>query len=693
MWFVRKAGNVEAGPFPPIQLRRMAEKGELKETDEICLEGSDRWWPANKVKGIFVEAKSADQPPPLPVSAKPIGGDPLPTADAKTSAAPPEREMEKPKSQRNEEDDRPSRSSRSRDDHDRDNDRPRSRSRDGDDDDRRNARNDRDEREPSRSRDDDDRDDDRPRSRSRARGDDDDRATSRRTRDDDDDDRRRSRSRDDDDDDRDDRRRSRSRDSDDRKADEKQGSGFFGRMANKIRDTVDKVKGGSDDDRKRDKSRSAGPLKERSARAFRNSGEFDEDEFTRCWNSLEEIGINGAELVLFCPSLSRHDGGLGNKVAAFFTGKKTTKPIYHLAILHGELAVLYAPEEQPVQAFRFPLESLDWEFKLAAEMPKGLFAQAASLLRKPTDEEREKEEQIIVLTLKTGEVECILHFNRGKGADSARQAVAERLLARAESFFKEGRYVLCERFLERIPPSEPASPQAAQMRTQLALVGSVAVEYRQGHPTLAPGAKGLLRIDALGLEFYDAESGKSTRIGPTEFEQGSTLRKGQFPVEYTQRIQGEREAAQKQMAMAKAGFRAPNALLRMSARSSFQNARNRLLAARFGPPMTNRLVIRANIGGNALALVFDVAGADRETIESQAAAFCAQLASRGTLPDPSSRQAGARPVRSTAPQPVPNSRILGCPRCKARLRAGAVAFVQCPACQAKIRVPQSASGT
>lgn len=57
-WLVRR-GGVTHGPLTDQQLKALASKGKLKETDQLSANGGDSWYLATSVKGLFSAASSA----------------------------------------------------------------------------------------------------------------------------------------------------------------------------------------------------------------------------------------------------------------------------------------------------------------------------------------------------------------------------------------------------------------------------------------------------------------------------------------------------------------------------------------------------------------------------------------------------------------------------------------------------------
>jgi DNA-directed RNA polymerase subunit RPC12/RpoP len=140
-------------------------------------------------------------------------------------------------------------------------------------------------------------------------------------------------------------------------------------------------------------------------------------------------------------------------------------------------------------------------------------------------------------------------------------------------------------------------------------------------------------------------------------------------------------------------------------------------SAKLGPRPQNRIVMLVHLGGEKQRLNFDASGASREEIEQVASAFCEQAeAFRERLgrhavaaktnalsppPSPSSTPPSTPPSTSpsteaedlspisNSPATPPMTKVVGCPKCNAKLRVGKPGVVGCPKCGSKIRVAEN----
>ena len=87
-WYYAK-DNAQHGPVSAVELKQLADRGQLGPGDLVWREGMGDWIPAKKVKGLFEEegpaAPAAAAPVEAPPKAAPVGGAP-PTFERSTTA-------------------------------------------------------------------------------------------------------------------------------------------------------------------------------------------------------------------------------------------------------------------------------------------------------------------------------------------------------------------------------------------------------------------------------------------------------------------------------------------------------------------------------------------------------------------------------------------------------------------------------
>jgi hypothetical protein len=69
-WYYQQMGEV-VGPVSGAQLRRLAKSGEIQPDTRVRLGGTDGWYSADRVKGLFPPPPKAP-PPPMPKPAPPV---------------------------------------------------------------------------------------------------------------------------------------------------------------------------------------------------------------------------------------------------------------------------------------------------------------------------------------------------------------------------------------------------------------------------------------------------------------------------------------------------------------------------------------------------------------------------------------------------------------------------------------------
>jgi hypothetical protein len=88
-WYVAKIGGQPVGPLTPLQVKQMAEAGQLQGSDLVWKEGLPQWVPASQVKGLLSgsgtaipaatpSATPAPAPSPPPSAERPA---PVPGSD------------------------------------------------------------------------------------------------------------------------------------------------------------------------------------------------------------------------------------------------------------------------------------------------------------------------------------------------------------------------------------------------------------------------------------------------------------------------------------------------------------------------------------------------------------------------------------------------------------------------------------
>jgi hypothetical protein len=343
------------------------------------------------------------------------------------------------------------------------------------------------------------------------------------------------------------------------------------------------------------------PLPSADPRRHRQTGDYDPDQYDRCWAELPADGFDRRDLLFFGCTLR----SAGTHVRQMFGGGDV--PIEHLAVFPTAVAVLAAPPNREVIVRRHPLGTLTWTFAKAADA-RGITDYVANL----SDSRRGELANAIALTLKSEAGEQTLVLRSGPAADDLRELLPNVVLDRARSLIARGRNVRAEDYLARLPVGTKAHAAAERLRAEIGTIATVTVDHRAGLPGVAAGARGRLRFDRRGLEFFDETEGRSVRLPLSHVKRVLEVRKGLYPAEYTKRI----EAQRKKVLAARWAIIDP--LIYLGAQAAVASAKQELADARYGQPLANRLVLLVAIHGKAVPVLFDVAGTERSAVERAA---------------------------------------------------------------------------
>jgi hypothetical protein len=343
-------------------------------------------------------------------------------------------------------------------------------------------------------------------------------------------------------------------------------------------------------------------------RRHRQTGDYDPDQYDRCWAELPAEGFDRRDLLFFGCTLR----SAGTHVRQMFGGGDV--PIEHLAVFPTAVVVLAAPPNREVIVRRHPLGTLTWTFAKAADA-RGITDYVANL----SDSRRGELANAIALTVKSEAGEQTLVLRSGSAVDDLRELLPSVVLDRARSLVARGRNVRAEDYLARIPAGTKAHAAAERLRAEVGTIATVPADHRAGLPGVAAGARGRLRFDRRGLEFFDEIEGRSVRVPLTHVKRVLEVRKGLYPAEYTKRI----EAQRKKVLAARWAIIDP--LIYLGAQAAVASAKQELADARYGQPLANRLVLLVAIQGKAVPVLFDVAGTERSAVERTASEFHVHL--------------------------------------------------------------------
>jgi hypothetical protein len=346
--------------------------------------------------------------------------------------------------------------------------------------------------------------------------------------------------------------------------------------------------------------------------AFRDAGEWVADQFRTCRQGLGPAGVLLGELVFFCNSRTRLRP---TGAAAFFgttSGPGGAAPLLHLALGTRELAMVYAADGRMVVACKGPYEAASWSF---TEAP----ADAARHSSGPTHGART---HALTLVLPSGEF--ALALNPGEGYTALRLRLAQLALERARVNFAEGKYCLADKLLGRIGADYEAD-QVARLKEQIGTLVEVRAMYQGGHPMYLDKDLGLLRLDAVGLEFVSLATQTTLRIAYDRLAALLEPQRGEFSAEMLQAVQRKQTAA----AWGGAAAGIVGALMsaahvsgaKLISEVGEKAARGVKGKAKLGAPPRNRLCAVLLEDGVKHRVLFDVVAGTREEMEAHAGSF------------------------------------------------------------------------
>jgi hypothetical protein len=238
----------------------------------------------------------------------------------------------------------------------------------------------------------------------------------------------------------------------------------------------------------------------------------------------------------------------------------------------------------------------------------------------------------------------------------------------------------------QLSPAPPPPPPAVAIATNSPAVapcpGPIAVvnvTYRGGHPDLLEVTTGTLTLGEYGLQFTSNGAAKSSmRVGYDQIGDILEPKTGTFPEEMVKKAQANRTLA------SAGGF-----LANMAGAVTGHGTLGRVGKAvaggvksmnALGPAPKNRLTVILFQNGAKHKVLFDVVGISTDDMENQAQSFWNSSAKvRRTF----RHAATATQEDASASFQV---KIVGCPKCKGRIRAKKAGVVQCPRCKAKLQV-------
>jgi hypothetical protein len=439
----------------------------------------------------------------------------------------------------------------------------------------------------------------------------------------------------------------------------------------------------------------------------RDTGDFEPDQFARCRESLREAGILPEDLVFFCNTRNRQQ--IGNPGVFNIVGSPQPKAVLHLALTKREVALVHEGEGKKIAIERAPHEAISWKFTAAedANKPPALGIPATPLKREQVPPERI---EVLLLGLPSGDHE--VRLTSGVGLTTLKKRAAQLFQDLARAHLAGGKYYYADKLVRQIEPALVPAAEVEALRQQIGAVAEAVAHYRGGHPQFLDGARGVLRLDALGLEFAPpGEARQYMRIRYDHIVDIMEPQKGDFPEEMVKGAEAKKSVARPVGVVSGVGKAVAGDLKDSAA---------------LGPPPKNRLCAVLLLDGIEHRVSFDVAAGTKEEMEQQARGFwnrTAAVRARFARPGPAPAKAVAAPAagapghlaalrelkelldrgvltqeefaqqkaallgstRGANVQP----RVVGCPRCQSKLRAKKPGVILCPKCQAKVRVAES----
>lgn len=355
---------------------------------------------------------------------------------------------------------------------------------------------------------------------------------------------------------------------------------------------------------------------------------------------------------------------------SFFSAEKKDTPYYNLAISKNTLFVVYSDSEGKIVSKNYPCAKLDWTliFKKDQES-SGWF---------PSANKAEESPVYFVLNLKNADQIHELKLLDCPEIKLIASLMGEKMLMLSKHFFMSGDYDKCEKYFLKIPADNLHYSSGKELVDKIGLVAKASVLLQSGFPDYNEPINGNLRYDSRGLCFYPTGDA-SPFVYPT-----SKLRKifepkaGKFPPEYIEKIKSKKNSAQSAVTLAKLGTKSSNSSARMLAQTTLRISISRLNSIKVGSPFLNRVGIISSSNGELQRLVFDFSGIIKSDVDASAISFFKLVSQISNTWGKKSS-----PIQIT---PVDKPKIVGCPKCRAKIRAPKVGIIGCPRCKTKVRV-------
>lgn len=124
----------------------------------------------------------------------------------------------------------------------------------------------------------------------------------------------------------------------------------------------------------------------------------------------------------------------------------------------------------------------------------------------------------------------------------------------------------------------------------------------------------------------------------------------------------------------------------MLAQTTLRMAISRLNSIKVGSPFLNRVGIVSYSNGELQKLVFDFSGIIKTEVDASASSFFNSLTQISDSWGKKSSQLQVTPVDKPKLSLEDKPKIVGCPKCKTKIRSAKIGVIGCPRCKTKVRV-------
>lgn len=420
------------------------------------------------------------------------------------------------------------------------------------------------------------------------------------------------------------------------------------------------------------------PLVSRSIVPTFKTGGILSEEFAKCWNQIKDAEINVDELEFFGSTASKVEGSIANKLMSFFSSEKNDASFYSLAISKNSIFLVYSDPKGNICSVDYPFDDLDWSlsFKDGSEN-SGWFASASKNIQS---------DPWYLLNLKRSDLNHEIKLLDCSDIKSISNLISEKMFKLANKFFISGDYDSCEKYIVKIPVDSVHYAGGKELVGKIGLVAKGNGILQSGYPGYEGPVAGVLRYDSRGLSFYPSGDEKSFVYQPDKLRKIFEPKAGKFPPEYLEKIKSKKNSALAAVSLAKLGLKNSNPSARILAQTTLKMAVSRLNSIKIGPPFVNRICIISFPYRDLQRLVFDFSGVVKSEVDSLVSEFFVAVFTISNSWGKKSLKPQSSSVNKVDSNLKHNPKIVGCPKCKAKMRATKIGVIGCPRCKTKVRV-------